>query len=61
MKKAKSMNYSKREFKKAFSREATKTAIKMCEKMIKNVPLRKQMVAFIRAADGKKIRNTSGV
>ena len=48
-------------FKRAFSRESTKRAIKMCNRMIKNPQARKQTVAFIKAADGKKIRNTSGV
>ena len=61
MKKTKNRNYSKKEMKRAFSHEETKLAIKMCRKTIKDVRLRKQMIAFIRAADGKKIRNTSGV
>ena len=51
----------KAKFKKAFSHEATKSAIKMCNRMIKNSQARKQTIAFIKAADGKKIRNTSGV
>lgn len=55
------LGYSQKEFKRAFSHEATKTAINLCEKMITDVQLRKQMIAFIRAADGKKIRNTSGI
>ena len=33
----------------------------MCNRMIKNSQARKQTIAFIKAADGKKIRNTSGV
>ena len=53
--------YSDRDFKKAFSKEATNKAIEMCEKMITNPQARKQTIAFIRAVDGKKIRNTSGV
>ena len=52
---------SRKEIKKAFSREATKQAIEMCKKMITNPQARKQTIAFIKAVDGKKIRNTSGV
>lgn len=57
----KKTHYSNRKFKEAFSREATKTAINLCEKVIKKRKLRKDIVAFIKAADGKKIRNTSGI
>ena len=53
--------FSKTEFKKAFSRKATKKTIEICRQMIKNPQARKQTIAFIKAADGKKIRNTSGV
>lgn len=53
--------FSNKEFKKAFSREATKKAIEMCRHMIKNPQAREQTIAFIKAVDGKKIRNTSGV
>ena len=53
--------FSQKERKKIFSREATKQAIEMCKRMIKNPQARKQTIAFIKAADGKKIRNTSGV
>ena len=52
---------SRKERKKIFSREATKKTIEMCKRMIKNPQARKQTIAFIKAADGKKIRNTSGV
>ena len=47
--------------KKAFSRESTKRAIEACNHVIKNPQTRKQTIAFIRAANGKRIRNTSGV
>ena len=46
--------------KKAFSRKSTEIAIKMCKKMIKNKRARQQAIVFIKAIDGKQIRNTSG-
>lgn len=52
---------SRKEIKKAFSRESTKRTIKICDRVIKNPQTRNQTVAFIKAVDGKKIRNTSGV
>lgn len=52
---------SRKEVKKAFSRESTKRAIEVCNQVIKNPQARKQTVTFIKAANGKKIRNTSGV
>jgi len=52
---------SQKEREKIFSPEATEKAIEMCKKMIQNPQAREQTIAFIRAADGKKIRNTSGV
>lgn len=54
-------SFSRKEIKKAFSRESTKRAIEMCNRVIKNPQTREQTVAFIKAVDGKKIRNTSGV
>ena len=44
-----------------FSKAHTKKTIDICNKMIKNEQARKQTAAFIRAADGKRIRNKSGV
>ena len=35
--------------------------IKACEKLIRDPVMRKQTISFIKAVDGKKIRNTSGV
>ena len=52
---------SKEDIKKLFSPEATKRAVELCEKMISNEQMREQTIAFIKAVDGKKIRNTSGV
>ena len=46
---------------KAYFRESTKKAIEVCNHVIKNPQTRKQTIAFIKAANGKKIRNTSGV
>ena len=53
--------YSDREIKQAFSKKATKQAIEMCKKMITNPQAREQTIVFIKAIDGKKIRNKSGV
>ncbi len=53
--------YSDKEIKKAFSKTATKQAIKMCKEMIEDPQARKQIITFIKAVDGKKIRNKSGV
>ena len=47
--------------KKIFSKASTEKAIELCNKMIKNEQARKQTIVFIKAIDGKKIRNTSGV
>ena len=44
-----------------FSHTATKKTIELCKKMIKDKQVREQTIAFIRAVDGKKIRNTSEV
>ena len=52
---------SKIEFKRLFSQESTKQAIEACNYVIKNPRIRKQAIVFIKAANGKKIRNTSGV
>ena len=52
---------SKEEIRKLFSPEATKKVIELCEQMISNKQTREQTIAFIKAVDGKKIRNTSGV
>ena len=47
--------------KKILLQRSTKTAIEMCNKLIKNKQLRKQNIAFIKAANGKRVRNTSGI
>ncbi len=52
---------SRKIVKRAFSLESTKRAIAICNHVIKNPQTRKQTVTFIKAANGKKIRNTSGV
>ena len=44
-----------------FSKESTKKMIEICNKMIKNKKAREQTIVFIKAIDGKKIRNKSGV
>ena len=44
-----------------FSKKSTKRAIEICNKMITNEQARKQTIAFIKAVDGKPIRNKSGV
>ena len=46
---------------KVFFRASTEKAIELCNKMIKNEQARKQTIVFIKAINGKKIRNTSGV
>lgn len=56
---AKQISQKKR--KKIFSRKSTNETIEVCKRMIENPQARKQTIAFIEAADGKKIRNTSGV
>ena len=47
--------------KKMLIQKSTKTAIEMCNKLIKNKQLREQNIAFVKAVNGKRIRNTSGV
>ena len=54
-------DFSRKEMKRVFSPESTQEVIKLCRKMIKDKQVREQTIAFIRAVDGKKIRNTSGV
>ena len=44
-----------------FSKASTEKAIEICNKMIKNKKARQQTILFIRAVDGKKIRNKSGI
>ena len=58
---ARTVKTSRNAVKRAFSRESTKRAIEACNHVIKNPQTRKQTVTFIRAANRKKIRNTSGV
>ena len=52
---------SRKEIEDAFSPSVTKKIIELCKKMIHDKQSREQTIAFIRAADGKKIRNKSGV
>ena len=52
---------SKKAFKKAFGPQSTKKIIALVAKGIQDKRLRKNTIAFIRAVDGQKIRNTSGV
>ena len=52
---------SQAEIKKAFSTKATQKAIEACKQMITDPQMREQSIAFIKAVDGKKIRNKSGV
>ena len=66
--KARSKSISKRKprknrkvSKKVLIQRSTDTAIEMCNRLIKNKQLREQNILFIKAANGKRIRNTSGV
>ncbi len=52
---------SRKAIKRAFGPQSTKDIIKAVEQVIQDKQLKKDMVAFIKAADGKKIKNTSGV
>ena len=61
MKKSIKPDLSKKAFKKAFGPQSTKEIIAIVEKSIQNKHLRKDIVTFIKAVDGKKIRNTSGI
>ena len=42
-----------------FSKKSTEKAIELCNKMIKNKQAKKQTIMFIKAVDGKRIRNKS--
>ena len=55
------MKTKKADLKMIFSKAYTKKAIEICKRMIKSKQAREQTIAFIKAADGKKIRNKSGV
>ena len=44
-----------------FSKKSKEKTIDICNKMIKNEEARRQTIAFIKAIDGKQIRNKSGV
>ena len=48
-------------FQKKMFQNSTKTMVGICKKFITNKQIREQNIAFIKAANGKKIRNTSGV
>ena len=52
---------SRKETEEAFSPSFTKKIIELCKKMISDKQSREQTIAFIKAVDGKKIRNKSGV
>ena len=52
---------TRKALKRAFGPQSTKDIIKAVEQAIQDKQLKKDMVAFIKAADGKKIKNTSGV
>ena len=52
---------SKKAFKRAFGPQSKRDIINMVKRGIKDKQEREHTLAFIRAADGKKIRNTSGV
>ena len=41
--------------------KSTERFVKVCEEIIQDPVMRKQTISFIKAVDGKKIRNTSGV
>ena len=41
--------------------KSTQIILEACKALIKDPLMRKQTVSFIKAVDGKKIRNTSGV
>ena len=57
----KKVHKTMKSYKKTFGPQSTKKIIAGVQKSITNRHLRKDMVSFIRAADGKKIRNTSGI
>ena len=48
-------------FQKKMFKNSTKTAVEMCNKLIKDKKLREQNISVIKAVNGKKIRNTSGI
>ncbi len=52
---------NKNEAKRAFSPKSTKDFIDHLEQVIKDKHTRKEAISIIKALDGKKIRNTSGV
>ena len=51
----------KKEIKRATSYRRTQEVIKCLEIIIKDKYKRKEAISIVRALDGKKIRNTSGV
>lgn len=54
-------SFSKNEEKKAISPKATQEFINCLERIIKDKHARKEAVSVIKALDGKRIKNTSGV
>ncbi len=61
MKKRSTQPLTKKAIKKALLQKSSQTAGDMCNRLIKNKQLREQSIAFVKATNGKKIRNTSGV
>ena len=54
-------SFSENEVKRATSSKPTKEFINCLEQVIKDKHARKEAVSIIKALDGKKIKNTSGV
>ena len=48
-------------FQKKMFQNSTKTMVNIYEKFITNKQIREQNISVIKAVNGKKIRNTSGV
>ena len=57
----KNKTQSELSFQRKMFRNSTKTMVKICEKFITNKQLREQNISVIKAVNGKKIRNTSGI
>ena len=57
----KNKTQSKLAFQKKMFQNSTKTMVEICEKFITNKQLREQNISVIKAVNGKKIRNISGV
>ena len=44
-----------------YAKSKSTIIVKACKELIRDPVMRKQTVSFIKAVDGKKIRNSSGV